>query len=727
LVFESRRGIGKVSKSPRKSKGTSYRGNAARRNSFPGTFFKSLLIALAIGLFILLGAGIYGFNMIKGLPEVDKIAVNIPNETTKIYSADNVLLADLHKEENRVVVHLSDISQNLKTALVAMEDSRFYRHHGIDIRAIFRALSKDIIKRKAVEGASTLTQQLARNVFLTKEKTLSRKLGEIVLAFQIERKYTKEEIMEMYLNQVYWGHNAYGIESASQLYFGKHASNLSLAESAMLVGLLKGPEIYSPYKDMNAAKERQESVLGRLITLGYITEAQGAEGLNQPIVLAGLKKVQYRAPYFTSYVIDQLIRMLGENEVYSSGMKVYTTLDYQLQQYAENAVQRAIDRVGRTSSANFSEAALLSINPRTGYILGMVGGKDYLNSEFNRATQSYRQPGSAFKPFAYLSALDRGLSPGTVMDDSAVTYNTYDGAYVPQNYDKQYSGSMPLRRALELSKNVVAVKISDLIGANSIIDTAKNLGINSKLQNILSLPLGACEVSMMEMAYAYGVLANRGIKTKPISIFRIEDRNGIEIYRNRVETSHVFNENMVNVLVDMMKGVILNGTGRGAALPRPMAGKTGTTSDYKDAWFIGFVPQMVTSTWVGNDNNTPMNNVTGGGVPAKIWRDYMKNALQNIPVMDFPKPKDLIPVKICWDSGLKATEYCRTDRVSVEKFWKDKVPDAYCNVHFAKKNGNAKPGVNWLDEFFGENNNNEMSEPEPQEPTTNREDMDQPE
>lgn len=706
MVFESRRGIGKVSKVPSGRRNISYSGNRGKRKTSYVDLAKIAMLVFVLIAIMGLGGGLYGISILHALPNVDKITSVIPSETTKIYSADNVLLADLHKEENRSVVHLSEIAPDARNALVAMEDSRFFSHHGIDLRGIFRALSKDIVKGRAVEGASTLTQQLARNIFLTREKTISRKIGEVILAMQIERKYTKEEIMEMYLNQVYWGHNTYGIQAAGQVYFGKNAKDLTLPEAAMLIGLLKGPELYSPYKNFKMAKDRQHSVLKRMLSLGYIDQQDYDRALQQPVVLVGLKKTKYQAPYFTNYVLDQLVKMYGETDVYSSGMKVYTTLDYKLQQYAERAISASLS----TASQNQMEAALLSINPRTGYILAMVGGKDFIASEYNRTTQSRRQPGSAFKPFAYLTALEKGLSPGTIMDDAPVTYNSFDGPYSPQNYEKQYSGSMPLRRALELSKNVIAVKISDLIGAGSIISTARSLGITTPLQEILSLPLGACEVSMMELVYAYGVLANRGIITKPISIFRIEDRNGVEIYKNNIHTDTVYDENVINILVDMMKGVVLNGTGRGAALPRPMAGKTGTTSDYRDAWFVGFVPQMVTSTWLGNDNNAPMNGVAGGGLPAKIWRDYMKYALQSVPVMDFPKPQGMVEVKICWDSGARATEYCPSDRTSLEKFWANKVPSGYCNIHLENKSKTSKPRTNWINEFFGESDDHQPKE-----------------
>lgn len=697
--------------------GLAYRNRQARNKKANVILTKMLMFFLVVGFVSAVLVSIFLYYLSKGLPDVEQMSVYVPNETTKLYSADGVILAELHKEENRMQVQLSDISASLKVAVVALEDARFYKHHGVDFKAIMRAIVKDIMHGGAVQGASTLTQQLARNVFLTKKKTIIRKISEILLAVQIERRYTKDEILEMYLNQVYWGHNAYGIESASQLYFGKDAKELSISESAMLVGLLKGPELYSPYKNFKAAKRRQKIVLGRLLILGYINQDQYDRYYKYEVVLTGRKKIRYKAPYFTSYIVKQLIELYGEDAVYSSGMKVYTSLNYKMQKYAEKAVDYAVEmgkkplwmKGEKIASANFSQAALLSVDPKTGYILAMVGGHDFLSSEYNKALQANRQPGSLFKPFNYLTALDKGLSPGTIIDDSPVTFNTIEGPYSPQNYNHKFRGPMSLRKGLELSENVVAIKVIDLIGPENVVETAKKLGLeNADLKPILSLTLGACEVKMIDLAYAFGVIANSGVKAKPLSILKIEDRNGIEMERYRSKTERVFKANVVNALVEMMKGVVNYGTGRNARLPRPMAGKTGTTTDYKDAWFIGFVPQMVTVTWIGNDNNTPMNYMTGGYIPALTWKKYMRDALRDIKVIDFPKPKGLVPVKVCWDSGLRATEFCpntedkHTDRVHVEKYWRGSLPKSNCNIHISYDTELSKPKINYMNDIFGE-------------------------
>lgn len=585
------------------------------------------------------------FYISRNLPNIESISTYIPDETTKIFSADGIVLADLHEEENRVWIPIEKISPNLKQTVIAIEDTDFYKHHGINIKGIFRASIRNVIAGGMAEGASTITQQLARNLFLTKRKKMERKIAEAILAIQIERKYTKTEILELYLNQVYWGHNAYGIESASQLYFGKSSFNLSIAESAMLVGLLKGPELFSPFNNLTLAKSRQRTVLKRMKDLNLIDQQTMQRAYEEQLAFAPRKTHRFKAPYFTSYILEQLKAMYGENELYTSGMKVYTTLNYELQKVAEETVQHWIAEGNKTyylkgeavPNLNYAQAALLSIETRTGYIRAMQGGADFNASQFNRCVQSHRQPGSAFKPIVYLAALEKGFTPNSIVDDSPVTF----GDYSPINYTKTYKGPISLRKALEQSLNIVAVKLTNIVGPQYVVNLAHRLGIKSPMQPVLSLPLGANEVTIMELTSVYSVLANGGIRIEPTGILSIEDRNGVVLYKHRIKEERVADEKYVNALVDMMKGVVDNGTGKAAKMPRPIAGKTGTTSDYKDAWFIGFVPQLVTACWVGNDNNTSMNGVTGGFIPANMWRDYMKVALKNIPHEDFSTPTGL--------------------------------------------------------------------------------------
>ena len=609
---------------------------------------------LAAGGAVLLGLLV--FFVSHNLPSVDSISTYIPAETTTIYTEDKFVLAKLHQEENRVIIPLEQISPLIRKAVVALEDTEFYSHRGINFKAVLRAMVKDVLAGSFVEGGSTLTQQLARNLFLNKHKTFGRKIAEAVLAVQIERKYSKTEILEMYLNQVYWGHNAYGIESASQMYFGKHSKDVSMAEAAMLVGMLQGPELYSPYRNFAGTKARQKVVLDRMLKLKLITPEMARDAYAEPIILAPKRNFKYKAPYFTTYVIAKLIEMYGEDATYTSGLKVFTPLNYQWQLKAEQVVGNYVDR-GKTASFiedravngwGFTQAALVAIEPQTGLIKALQGGYDYSRSQYNHCTQAKRQPGSAFKPIVYLAALERGFRPDSIVEDTPIVFHTAQGVYAPQNYTKTFSGSITLRRALERSINIVSIKLTNLMGPQNVVRVARQLGIKSPLAAYLSLPLGINEVTMLEIASVYCVFANGGkrLETSPIS--RIEDREGNVIFRHQAKDQQAFDENLVYTLVDMMKGVVTSGTGVAARMPRPVAGKTGTTSDYKDAWFIGFVPQLVCATWVGNDDNKPMNKVTGGSVPAMMWRDFMAAALDRVPPADFPTPgglkkTDLLP------------------------------------------------------------------------------------
>jgi len=643
-------------------------------------------IRMVLGMGVVCGTiGLIGLTAVlvylhRGLPDVTTINTYIPAETTKIYSHDGVVLAELHEEENRVLKPIESISPILKQTVIAMEDTDFYDHNGLNAKSIMRALYRDIIAMEFVEGGSTLTQQLARNLFLTKRKTILRKLEEALLAIQIEKHFTKTDILEMYLNQVYWGHNTYGIESASQYYFGKSSQNLRVAESAMLVGLLKGPELYSPLRNKVRAKRRQRVVLNRMAALGLITEDQAQQAYVEELIYQKQKKLRYKAPYFTSHVLKQLIEMYGEKDTYTSGLKVRTTLNYRYQEKAKAVVDNYIEKSKnphwikkqRVDGLGYSQAAILAMDPRTGYILAMQGGNDFLDTQFNRVTQAQRQPGSAFKPFVYLTALEHGFSPGSFIDDSEISFNTIEGVYTPQNYNKKFRGLLPMRRALELSVNVVAVKLNDMVTPEAVVRTAKQIGIAAELKPILSLPLGAFEVTMIDLAAAYGVFANNGIRVEPVSILSIEDRNGTVLYKHQHQEKQVYSRKMILALVDMMTGVLNYGTGRNARLPRPIAGKTGTTSNYKDAWFFGFIPQMVTVAWVGNDDNEPMNQVTGGWIPALMWRDFMKYCVQDINPQRFPSPTGLVSERVSWATGKLAGPQSET--VTMEKYWVGREP-----------------------------------------------------
>jgi penicillin-binding protein 1A len=668
VIFRSKYSIGRLkTKGPRRSLAAKYNNQFHRKQRIYRWASKLAKIVLVCGLGGITILLVVAFFISRGLPPVTQIELYVPNETTKIYSADGVVLGELHREENRSNIKLEDISPVLVDALIAVEDKNFYSHSGIDFRGIMRALYRDILAGAFVEGGSTLTQQLARNLFLTRNRKISRKIAEIMLAIQIERHYTKPEILEMYLNQVYWGHNSYGIQSASNLYFGKKANELTLSEAAILVGLLTGPELYTPFRNLSGAKKRQKIVLGIMRDRGLIDNDAVISAYESKVVLKRRKKLRYKAPYFTQYVVAQLIEMYGEESTYTSGMKVYTSLNYALQEKGEDIVAKYIDygnapkwiRGEKVPSLNYSQAAILSLDPRNGNIKAMVGGHGFLDNQYNRTVQARRQPGSSFKPFVYLAALNHGFSPGSIIEDAPVTFNTIEGPYSPSNYTQEYLGKIPMRQALEKSVNVVAIKLNYFVGPEKVVQLAKKVGVKSDLKPVLSLPLGANEVTMIDLVSAYGVFANQGIRVEPVSILKIEDRDGSILYQNKSFEKRVFDSNLIAALVEMMQGIVKFGTGKNANLPRPVAGKTGTTSDYRDAWFVGFVPQLVTATWVGNDDNSPMYKMTGGWVPALMWKEFMIESLKNIPAQNFVKPRQLVSRKINWLTGNLAQDSTR--------------------------------------------------------------------
>ena len=665
--------------------------NTERRSLFKmiGSYLPAERGNRIILYFIILAAVLSGLflQILTQLPNVETISIFSPSETTEIYASDGTVLAKLHREENRYVVPLEKISPMLQKAVVSTEDERFYQHRGIDFQGVLRAAVTNITKKRVEEGGSTLTQQLARNLFLTRKRSITRKIAEMVLALQIERRYTKAEILELYLNQIYWGHNAYGIESASLVYFNKHASLLSLAEAALLAGIIEGPERFSPYKNMEGAKFRQASVLSKMVELGMITEASASSAKMQPIALSTETPNKYKfvAPYFTTYIINQLIDKYGEYTVYNGGLRVYTTLDLNKQRIADEVVKKFIQEEGETY--NFSQAALVSLDPRTGYIRAMVGGASFEASEFNRAWQSKRQPGSSFKPYVYTAAMEVGVSPGFIIEDSPATYEVPadewnpEGKWEPKNFDEKYRGKVTVRQALERSLNIPSVRLCDKIGVGNVIDVAKRMGIKSPLKRALGITLGISEVTLLEMTSAYGVFANGGIRVEPTAIIKIEGPRGQLIYRHTIIEKKAITKNIAAVMVDMMQGVLLRGTGVRGNIDRPAGAKTGTTEEFKDAWFIGYVPQLVTGVWVGNDNNEPMEGVTEVAVSPRMWKAYMSSVLIDETIIDFPKPEGLVEETICLDSGKIPNAYCPGDRIVKATFWWNDKPTETCTYH----------------------------------------------
>ena len=572
----------------------------------------------------------------RNLPDVRVLRSYFPSETTYIYDVKGKLLASIHGEANREVVPMDNISPDLKRAVLAIEDSNFYLHQGINPSSVGRALLINWQRNEVVEGGSTVTMQLVKNIFLSPKRKVSRKVAEAVLAIRLEQILTKDQIFEMYLNQVYWGHNNYGVQTAARTYFGKSAANLTLAESAMMAGLIQAPEDYSPLVNKTLAKKQQEIVLQRMLDLGWITHQERATALKQQLKYGRIRSFQGSAlPYVTDAVTDELAKRFGRDALLKGGMRVQTTVDTDFQQMAEETVNRWHYRLlGEGVYAD--QMALVAVDPRTHFVKALVGGVDYKKSQFNRAIQSRRQPGSSFKPFVYYTAFASGkYDPDSTVYDSPVTY----GNYSPKNYDGSFAGAMSIRHALELSRNVPAIKMGQAVGLNKVIQTCRTLGMKSPIEPVISLPLGSVDLTPLEMASAYATFANNGWQSDTTVIARVTDSSGNVLLDNTPKPQLVLDPWAAASLTSVLQSVINNGTGKEAQLGRPAAGKTGTTSSERDIWFVGYVPQLAAAVWVGNDNSRPLGyGATGGVFVAPIWRDFMQKALRDVPVEQFKSP-----------------------------------------------------------------------------------------
>ncbi|HLV08818.1 MAG TPA: PBP1A family penicillin-binding protein, partial [Halanaerobiales bacterium] len=623
------------------------------------------------------------------------------SETSIVYSADGELLTKLFTE-NRIYVPLERIPRNLQNAVLAIEDTGFYAHHGIDFLGIVRAVVTNIVKRRErPHGASTITQQLAGNTLLNRQNvSYYRKIQEAYLAMQFERLYTKPEILEMYLNEIFLGHSAYGVEAASQQYFNKNIWELNLSESSLLAGLIRGPNYYSPLNNYELAISRQKTVLSRMLEVGYISEEEHEKALSTEIVLRSAEPQEEDfAPYFIRYVRDELIEEFGPQMVYSGGLKIYTTLDPDMQKKAEEAVKNSLESgliptLERENLAEKSQPqlALITLEPTTGAIRAMVGGRG--NDQFNRATQAVRQPGSAFKPFVYATAIKQGYSAAEVLNDlPMVARKEADekATIWPRNYNDEYQGYVSIRTALEQSINVAAVKMIQKTGVLETIKTAEDMGI-STFQNVdknraqLAVALGGLTkgVTPLEMAAAYGVFANQGVWVEPTAILKVLDRNDNVLYEAHPKKRIAIPDDVAYIMSDMLQTVITRGTGWRANLNRPTGGKTGTTNNYTDAWFVGFTPELVSSVWIGEDNPRNMEyeeigETVSSAEAAQLWGDYMRSVVKDRPVNNFTMPENITRVEIDPDTGLLPARY--TPRLVNEIFRKDNVPTEIDTLH----------------------------------------------
>jgi penicillin-binding protein 1A len=758
-----------------------------------------LLIVITLGVLV----GGY-LALLKGVPEIEDIKGYLPANGTKVYADDDTFIGEFRVEKGEYVP-INKIPEYLIKAVVAVEDSRFWLHRGIDYIAILRALSRDIRARRIKEGASTITQQLAKVVFLSPERTITRKLKEAMLAFRLEKNLTKEEILELYLNKIYFGHGAYGVEMAARAYFGKSVSDITLAEAALLCGLIKAPSRYSPYNNLERAKGRQKVVLNRMQEEGYITREQAEEAYKEPLYLSSARYKKFTPNYFLEYVRKYLEDKYGVEMTYKGGLKVYTTLNKNIQIAAIEALKKGLRQLDRRqgfrgpighkdidlkkeleektqykkvvlkegdvvnatvlkvsaqqatlktrgvigklfledarwarkvidSKGNvikeynnlkltyilkrgdiikvrvkeirngkpvFSleqeplvQGAIVAIEPSTGYIRAIVGGYDFNKSEFNRAVFARRQAGSAFKPIIFAAAMDHGYTPASIIIDEPIVYESEEfGDWEPENYDGKYHGATRLREALIHSRNIVTVKLLEEMGVDKVIKFARKLGIKGPFPHNLTLALGSLSVSPLEITSAFCVFAQGGIRMEPIAIKYIIDSDGNVIENNQPRGVRVISPQTAFLATSMLEDVVKHGTGwRARVLKRPVAGKTGTTNEYRDAWFIGYTPELAAGVWVGFDNmRTLGDEETGSRAAAPIWVSFMKKALSELSPFDgddsggekrgFPVPDGIVTGVIDPLTGLLATN--ETEKM-VEFFKEGTVPTVYSTEFYRK-------------------------------------------
>jgi len=715
---------------------------------------------------ILLGTSAGGYLAVsRGMPSIEEMKQLRPIAGTKIYADDDVLIGEI-KVEKGIFIPLENIPEHVINAVIAVEDSRFWKHKGIDYLAIARAFIKDILYVELKEGGSTITQQLAKVMFLSPEKTMKRKLREAALAIKIEKNLDKKEILELYLNKVYFGHGAYGVEMASRIYFGKSVKVLTLCEAALIAGLIKAPLLYSPYNNLSKAKERQNIVLSRMEEEGFIKRSEKDIALKQPVYLSSTRKGIEANNYFIEYIRKYLEEKYGEETVYKQGLRVYTTLDRRAQFLAAKAMQqglRELDKrkgwrgplehktdvdfekelkrkdlttpvvttpgdiasglvlkvsnkealiktrgiIGRLlvedarwasnvidpkkrkakflkdfrltqilnpgdivkvsiksvrgSDVRLSleqepevEGALVALEPETGFIRAIIGGYDFVKSDFNRAIYAKRQPGSAFKPIIYAAALDHGFTPASIIVDEPVTYQGgARGEWSPENYDHKFYGPTTLREALTYSRNVVTVKLVNDVGIDNVLEFARTIGIQSDMPRDLTIALGSLSLTPFDLALSYSVFANGGMKVKPVAVKYITDSKGRILESNDPEAEQVISPQTAFLITSMMEDVVNNGTGwRAKKLGRPVAGKTGTTNEYRDAWFVGFTPNLVSVVWVGFDDMRPLGpRETGAQAASPIWVYFMKDFVSG-EIEEFSVPEGIISYSIDPATGL---------------------------------------------------------------------------
>ncbi|MHB1392943.1 MAG: transglycosylase domain-containing protein [Clostridia bacterium] len=678
-------------------------------NRFLRFVILSLLLIIMVGGSVALGTA---YAWVKSASPLNVDELFDLNQTTYIVDKNDKLIDKLHANENRTMVTIDKIPQDLQDAFIAIEDKRFKKHNGVDPYRIMGAIKADLKKGELSQGGSTITQQLIKNIYLTPDKIFKRKIVEMYYALQLERRFTKNQILEAYLNTIGLGHNVAGVKAAGLYYFGKELDQLSLAESATIAGITRYPSAYSPYLNFAKSTERKELILKEMLLQGFITQEEHDAAIKQEIKLAKVQK-EVETTYFSDMIISDVINTLQEKlglskeeaeiKLYNGGLKIIATIDTEIQGIVEATFKNTKLFPESTEDANGiiqPEAAAIIIENGTGEIKAVMGGRsEKVRRGLNRATQSLRQPGSTIKPLgAYAPALDNGYTVGTVIDDSPVAF----GNYSPRNYSNNFKGLVTVREAIQHSTNVIAVKIVQDIGVERSMEYLKKFGITTMVtrddnkrtndEGLAQLALGGVTngVKPIEMAAAYSVFPNKGILIKPISFTKILDKDGNLIFENKPEKEKVISEQVSYLMVDIMKGVVRGGTGGAAALSKmPVAGKTGTTTKNVDAWFTGYSPFYTTSVWIGHDEPKPMN-FTGGKYPAMIWKAVMEEVHKNLKVKDFERPGGLVSADICTVSGKRPSELCALDprgsTVRSELFIKgtEPGPESICDVHVIK-------------------------------------------
>ncbi|MBE9113230.1 PBP1A family penicillin-binding protein, partial [Nodosilinea sp. LEGE 07298] len=564
------------------------------------------------------------------LPDPNAALTYQRDGTVTMVSADGVILQKLGPASRETITY-DDIPEHLVDAFIASEDRRFYEHNGVDYRGIARAVLTNLQNRETVEGASTITQQLARIVFLDQERSYQRKLKEALMAVKLEKSLTKEQIIERYLNLVYLGSGAYGVADAAWIYFGKTIDQLTVAESAMIAGMAPAPSLYSPSVNVESARSQRNRVIRRMLATDAITGVEAEEAITASVEVAtNQPKFLYSEfPYFTIYIQKQLEALLPSDQLEAGGLTVETTLNVVWQRRAEETVEEAVERYSNWQRVG--QVALVAVDPRNGEIKAMVGGTDFTSeNQFNRVTQAQRQPGSTFKTFVYAAAIAGGMSPYKNYMDARYVVDGYE----PKNYGKTYSGGMDLLEALRKSVNIVAVKLLVDVGFDPVVQLAGRMGIESPLLPAYSLALGTSEVNLLELTSAYGTLANKGVHRPTHGIRRVLNSDGEVIYERPNESVQAIDADTAAIMTWMLRGVVEGGTGGNATLGRPVAGKTGTSEEYRDLWFVGYIPQLVAGVWMGNDDNTPTRGASS--MSASVWRDFMAKLTDDIPSEDFP-------------------------------------------------------------------------------------------